>query len=117
MRCNLVVLAASVLTLVVSLQAKAESEYFGHWPTALVQEARVKGNFSVNSFSFTVTDWKIASFIRCAKLKYPNKEILIFGDEVPGSDNSGVVNAAYVCKGQINLSNCDEKDREWFCNL
>jgi hypothetical protein len=89
-------------------------EMYGHWPAHKVYEPAIHGKFKVNTFEFTVSDWKIANFIECAARTYPSHEIFLEGVDDPQSGNS-VVTTAYLCEGEISLSTCQTADKKWSC--
>lgn len=93
------------------------NQFFGHWPAGSVTEPARHGQFSVGNdpgaFHFTVADWSISSFLECAALQYPDNDVFLYG--YPKKDNSGVVNSAFICLGEINLSNCEPSSRVYSC--
>lgn len=102
----------AILMLAATTAQSQTFELFGHWPAGLVNGA--KGHFKVNDATFTVSDWKISNFIKCASKKYPKTELFIEGIE-DSESGSSVATAAYLCKGEIRLSSCQDTDKQWFC--
>ena len=99
----------------VALSAQAQAfELYGHWPAEQVIESSMAGQFKVNDFEFIVSDWKITNFIECASHSYAKKEIFLEGVNDPKTGKS-VVTAAYICNGEVDLSHCQDTDKEWFC--
>ena len=86
----------------------------GHWPAEKINETR-PGHFRVNEAEFTISDWKLAPFLRCVHRAHPKKEVFIEGinDSVSGNF---VATAAYICDGEINLGSCAPANNVWFCN-
>jgi hypothetical protein len=63
------------------------------------------GHIYAGENDFTVADWKTIAFLACAREMYPEYPVYLLGD----NDATNVVTAAYICTGEINLSNCSQK--------
>lgn len=86
----------------------------GHWPASSLRGENGSLEFRVNDFRFLVSDIKISRFLICASQRYPSYELFLQGIDGVAS-GTPIVTTAFVCRGEIDLSQCRESDRVWFC--
>lgn len=65
------------------------------------------GHIYAGENDYTVASWKTIGFLACAREMYPDAPVYLFSN----GKNEKVVTDAYICTGEINLSNCSKKQR------